>query len=70
MIILHPEKNLPILSVTRMLRYTHFLSNFDYEIEYSKSTEHVNVDYSSRNTLPIKYQEIETIDDEYLFKKM
>lgn len=34
MTILHPEKKLSMLSATIMIRYSHFLSNFDYEIEY------------------------------------
>ena len=69
MSILHPEKKLPILAATRLLRYAYFLSNFDYKIEYRKSTDHVNVDYLSRNPLTLSNQEILAIDDEYLFQE-
>lgn len=49
--ILSPEKGLPTLSATRMQHYAIYLSSFDYEIRYRKSSDHCNADALSR--LPI-----------------
>ena len=69
MTILHPEKKLPVLSASRMLRYAHFISGFDYKIIYRKSTDHTNVDYLSRNPLPLIDNEVQIVDDEYIFQE-
>ena len=45
------------------------MPNFDYKIECCKSADHVNVDYLSRNPLPLNDQNIHTIGDEYVFQE-
>lgn len=49
--IFHPDKALPAISATRLFNYAHFLSGFDYKIEYRPTDQHSNADYLSRNPL-------------------
>lgn len=69
MSILHPEKKLPILSSTRMLRYAQFLSNFNYSIIYRKSNEHINADFLSRNPIRLSESEMNSADEEYFVQE-
>ncbi|CAB0007910.1 unnamed protein product [Nesidiocoris tenuis] len=47
--ILHPNKKLPAVSASRLLRYAHFMSGFDYKISHRLGKENANADYLSRN---------------------
>ncbi|XP_054278392.1 uncharacterized protein K02A2.6-like [Macrosteles quadrilineatus] len=46
--IFSPTKTLPSISATRLFNYAHFLSGFDYKIEYRRTSDHANVDFLSR----------------------
>lgn len=46
--IFNPYKTLPAMSTMRLFHYAHFLSGFDYTIEYRTSAENSNADYLSR----------------------
>ncbi|XP_054259997.1 uncharacterized protein K02A2.6-like [Macrosteles quadrilineatus] len=46
--IFDPAKTLPSMTASRMFNYAHFLSGFDYTIEYRNTTEHANADFLSR----------------------
>jgi len=46
--IFHQNNKLPAMTSARLLRYALFLSGFDYEVEYKKGSENVNVDCLSR----------------------
>lgn len=46
--IFHPQQTLPALSTMRLFHYAHFLSGFDYDIEYRMAAKHSNADYLSR----------------------
>jgi ribosome assembly protein YihI (activator of Der GTPase) len=46
--IFHPHKTLPAMSTMRLFHYAHFLSGFDYEIDYRRSSNHSNADFLSR----------------------
>jgi len=69
MTILHPEKKLPVLSATRMLRYAQFLSGFDYTIMHRSSSDHTNADYLSRSPLPLNQHDIQLVDDDYQYQE-
>ncbi|XP_018405038.1 PREDICTED: uncharacterized protein K02A2.6-like [Cyphomyrmex costatus] len=72
--ILHPEKSLPILCISRMANYADYLSHFNYTVIFKPSKLNSNADYCSRlplsttnNTvyrLEIEKEE-EAIDDEF-----
>ncbi|XP_062540930.1 uncharacterized protein K02A2.6-like [Armigeres subalbatus] len=46
--ILHPEKSLPSLCISRMANYADYLAHFDFNIVYKPTKEHTNADYCSR----------------------
>ncbi|XP_063365892.1 uncharacterized protein K02A2.6-like [Cydia amplana] len=46
--IFHPHKTLPAMSTMRLFHYAHFLSGFNYTIEYRTSNDNSNADYLSR----------------------
>lgn len=46
--IFDPRKALPAISATRLFNYAHFLSGFDYTVEFRRTTEHGNADCLSR----------------------
>ena len=46
--ILHPEKSLPVLCISRMANYADFLSNFDYDVLFKSTKENINADFCSR----------------------
>ncbi|XP_037808343.1 uncharacterized protein K02A2.6-like [Lucilia sericata] len=50
--ILHPEKSLPNLCISRMANYADFLANFNYDVIFKSTKENSNADYCSR--LPLK----------------
>ncbi|XP_031334015.1 uncharacterized protein K02A2.6-like [Photinus pyralis] len=43
---------LPTITASRLIRYSMFLSSFDYTIKHRKSEDHANADYLSRAPLP------------------
>lgn len=47
--IFNPNKSMPIMSAHRLLRYSQFITGFNYEIKHRTSKHHGNVDYLSRN---------------------
>ncbi|XP_030757203.1 uncharacterized protein K02A2.6-like [Sitophilus oryzae] len=49
--ILHPEKSLPVLCISRMANYADYLAHFDYDIVFKTSKENANADYCSRAPL-------------------
>lgn len=51
--ILHPEKSLPVLCISRMANYADYLSHFDFDIVYKPTKANVNADYCSRMPLPL-----------------
>lgn len=50
--ILHPEKSLPVLCISRMANYADYLANFDYDVIFKASKANANADYCSRTPLP------------------
>ncbi|XP_054284384.1 uncharacterized protein K02A2.6-like [Macrosteles quadrilineatus] len=46
--IFDPYRTLPTMTATRIFNYAHFLSGFDYTIEYRNTKSHGNADYMSR----------------------
>lgn len=46
--ILHPQKALPTVFATRILKYAHFLLGFDFTIEFRCIADHSNVEFLSR----------------------
>lgn len=53
--ILHPEKSLPVLCISRMANYADYLAHFNYTVEFRNTKDHANADYCSR--APLKKQE-------------
>ncbi|XP_055916055.1 uncharacterized protein K02A2.6-like [Eupeodes corollae] len=49
--ILHPEKSLPVLCISRMANYAEFLTNFNYDVKFKTTKENANADYFSRASL-------------------
>lgn len=66
MAILHPDKRLPLLSSTRMLRYAQFLSGFDYDVIHKTSAQHTNADYFSRHPISSLGNKSNLVDDEHI----
>lgn len=64
--IFHPHKTLPAMSTMRLFHYAHFLSGFDYDIEYKKSADNGNADYLSR--FPVEKANIHSVDQHSLFQ--
>lgn len=56
--ILHPEKSLPILCISRMANYADFLGNFDYDVIFKTSKENANADFCSRTSLSTNMHQI------------
>ncbi|XP_058448767.1 uncharacterized protein K02A2.6-like [Malaya genurostris] len=50
--ILHPEKSLPTLCISRMANYADYLVHFNYDVVYKPTQQNTNADYCSR--LPVK----------------
>lgn len=46
--ILHPEKALPVLCISRMANYADYLANFNYSVEFKSTKANANADYCSR----------------------
>ncbi|XP_058448901.1 uncharacterized protein K02A2.6-like [Malaya genurostris] len=69
--ILHPEKSLPTLCISRMANYADYLAHFDFDIVYKPTKQHTNADYCSRiskETVPqVNYlkQEDDTLEDDF-----
>ena len=45
--IVHPEKSLPTLCISRIANYADYLSHFNFTIEYRPTNQNANVDYCS-----------------------
>ncbi|XP_054259702.1 uncharacterized protein K02A2.6-like [Macrosteles quadrilineatus] len=63
--IFNPDKNLPSMSATRLFNYSHFLSGFDYRIEFRRTNDHGNADFLSR--FPIEKQSNASMDQTDVF---
>jgi archaellum component FlaC len=59
--IFNPTKTLPTISATRIFNYAHYLSGFDYDIEYRQTAHHSNADYLSR--FPTEQTQENVVDD-------
>jgi len=46
--ILHPEKSLPVLCISRMANYADYLAHFNYSVEFKPTKANANADYCSR----------------------
>nr|XP_049462311.1 uncharacterized protein K02A2.6-like [Anopheles coluzzii]XP_049462313.1 uncharacterized protein K02A2.6-like [Anopheles coluzzii]XP_049462317.1 uncharacterized protein K02A2.6-like [Anopheles coluzzii]XP_049462318.1 uncharacterized protein K02A2.6-like [Anopheles coluzzii]XP_049462319.1 uncharacterized protein K02A2.6-like [Anopheles coluzzii] len=46
--ILHPEKSLPTLCISRMANYADYLAHFNFDIVYRPTNQNTNADYCSR----------------------
>lgn len=51
--IMHPEKSLPILCISRMANYADYLAHFNYDIKFKPAKLNANADYCSRAPLPM-----------------
>lgn len=65
--IFHPQKTLPAMSTMRLFHYAHFLSGFDYNIEYKNSASNSNADFLSR--FPVEKVSEKKIDQHSLFQQ-
>lgn len=50
--ILHPQKSLPTLCISRMANYADYLSHFNFDVVFKPTSENKNADYCSRTPLP------------------
>ena len=50
--ILHPEKSLPVLCISRMANYADYLAHFTFDIQFKSTKANANADYCSRAPLP------------------
>ncbi|XP_011858764.1 PREDICTED: uncharacterized protein K02A2.6-like, partial [Vollenhovia emeryi] len=50
--ILHPEKSLPTLCISRMANYADYLAHFDFDVTFKPTGENTNADYCSRIAVP------------------
>lgn len=50
--ILHPDKSLPVLCISRMANYADYLSNFDFDIVFKPTKSNLNADFCSRMIKP------------------
>lgn len=60
--ILHPEKSLPVLCISRMANYADFMSNFNFEVVYRTSSQNANADFLSR-IVPVKQMKIQAMSE-------
>lgn len=58
--ILHPEKSLPILCISRMANYADYLSHFNFDVKFKPTKLNANADYCSRVPLPFKVNSVNT----------
>ena len=65
--IFSPDKKLPLMSASRLIRYASFLSSFEYTVEHRKAELHQNVDYLSRSPLPLHEKFLESEDYDTVF---
>ncbi|XP_025829377.1 uncharacterized protein K02A2.6-like [Agrilus planipennis] len=56
--ILHPEKSLPVLCISRMANYADYLAHFDFEVVFKDSKANANADYCSRAPLPTTVNQV------------
>ena len=59
--ILHPDKSLPVLCISRMANYADYLSHFDFDVIYKNTKENTNADYCSRAPLPTTLDRVHQI---------
>lgn len=62
--ILHPEKSLPVLCISRMANYADNLAHFDYNVIFNTTKANANADYCSRAPLPSTVNTIQGISFE------
>lgn len=62
--IFNPEKNIPPLAAARIQRWAHFLSAYNYKINYKPGSKMGNADALSR--LPLVNEEAEDVDISFL----
>ena len=60
--ILHPEKSLPVLCISRMANYADYLAHFDYDVIFKTSKQNANADYCSRAPLPSTIYSIQSLN--------
>lgn len=63
--IFDPNRNLPTMAATRIFNYAHFLSGFDYKVEFRRTHDHSNADFLSR--FPYEKQQIHHTDNTTIF---
>lgn len=59
--ILHPEKSLPVLCISRMANYADYLAHFNYKVEFKSTKANANADYCSCAPLSTMGDEIHQI---------
>lgn len=58
--ILHPEKSLPVLCISRMANYADYLAHFNFDVIFKTTKENANADYCSRAPLPLRTNSIKS----------
>lgn len=59
--ILHPEKSLPVLCISRMANYADYLAHFNFVVEFRNTKENSNADCCSRAPLPSTYDSLHQV---------
>lgn len=67
--ILHSDKSLPVLCITRMANYADYLTIFNYKVEFRPTKLNANADYCSRAPLPLKNDYVNQLSFDYLEAK-
>ena len=68
--IFNPNKSMPIMSTHRLLRYSQFITGFNYEIKHRASKQHGNIDYLSRNPITLNTNLEEFKEESYLINQI
>ncbi|XP_024877348.1 uncharacterized protein K02A2.6-like, partial [Temnothorax curvispinosus] len=56
--ILHPEKSLPTLCISRMANYADYLAHFNFDVVFKPTDQNTNADYCSRIPHPSTRNEV------------
>ncbi|XP_024891943.1 uncharacterized protein K02A2.6-like [Temnothorax curvispinosus] len=56
--ILHPEKSLPTLCISRMANYADYLAHFNFDVVFRPTNQNINADYCSRIPYPSTRNEV------------
>lgn len=59
--ILHPEKSLPTLCISRMANYADYLAHFNFDVVYRSTNENKNADYCSRIPSSSAHSEVNSL---------